>query len=54
MLIVSKNSISDVSKIAHLCPPILIGKKSCCVNRLMNQFWRVSSRLFNHREEGVG
>ena len=24
------------------------------MNRLMNQAWRVSRRLFNHRVEGVG
>lgn len=28
--------------------------KSSCANRPMNQFWSVSSRLFNHRVVGVG
>lgn len=37
MLIVIRKSIKDVSRTAHLCPPGLIGRRSCCVNRLINQ-----------------
>lgn len=51
---VIRNNIKDVRMRAHLCPPGFKGRRSCCVNRLMNQLCRVISRLFNHREEGVG
>jgi len=54
MFSVMRNSISEVSSRAHLCPPRLRGSRSCWVNRLINQFCRVSKRLFSHRGEGVG
>lgn len=37
MLIVIRKSIREASKRAHLWPPGLIGRRSCCVNRLINQ-----------------
>lgn len=49
-----RNSIKEVNKMAHLWPPKLRGRRSCCVNRLMNQLCRASKRLFNHRDVGVG
>lgn len=52
--VVNKNSIRDVSIIAHLCPPTFSGRRSCCVNRLTNQPCRVRTRLFSHRDVGVG
>lgn len=52
--IVSRNSISDVSITAHLCPPTFSGRRSCCVNRPTNQLCRVRIRLFSHRDVGVG
>ncbi len=54
MLSVIRNNIRDAKIRAHLCPPVFRGRRSCWVNRLMNQPWRVSRRLFNHREDGVG
>lgn len=51
---VNRKSIRDVSITAHLCPPRFNGIRSCCVNRLINQLCKVSSRLFNHRCVGVG
>ena len=54
MFSVVRNNIKEVSSSAHLCPFKLRGRRSCWVNRLMNQFCRVSRRLFSHREEGVG
>lgn len=49
-----RKTIREVKRRAHLWPPGLRGNSSCCVNRLMNQPWRVSSRLFNQRFDGVG
>lgn len=49
-----KNTISDANIRAHLWPPMFRGRRSCCVNRLINQPWRVSRRLFIHREDGAG
>lgn len=49
-----KNIIREASSRAHLWPGTLIGLKSSYVNRLMNQLWRVSSRLFSHRVVGAG
>lgn len=54
MFVVIRNNMRDVNRIAHLWPPMLRGKNNCCVNRLINQPCRVISRLFIHREEGVG
>lgn len=53
-LVVIKNNIKDVRRIAHLWPPTLRGINSCCVKRLMNHPCRVNNRLFSQREEGVG
>lgn len=49
-----RKSIKEVSRTAHLCPGRLTGMKSSWANRPMNQFCRVSSRLFNQRVVGVG
>lgn len=49
-----KNNIREANNRAHLCPGTFTGRKSSCVNRPMNQFCRVSRRLFNHRSVGVG
>lgn len=54
ILRVIRNSIRDVRIKAHLWPPRFKGNKSCWVNRLINQFCRVISRLLSHRAEGVG
>lgn len=54
MLRVIRNNIRDVSIRAHLCPPRLIGRRSCWVNRLINQFCSVKRRLVRHRAVGVG
>lgn len=34
---VIRKIISEVSNTAHLCPPVFKGRRSCWVNRLMNQ-----------------
>ena len=49
-----RNNIREASRTAHLCPGRFTGRNSSRVSRPMNQFWRVSSRLFNHRVVGVG
>ena len=49
-----RNNIREVSSKAHLCPLGFRGRRSCWVNRLMNQFCRVSRRLSSHRGEGAG
>lgn len=49
-----KNSIKEASMAAHLCPGRLTGRKSSRVRRPINQFWRVSKRLFSHRVVGAG
>lgn len=54
MLSVMRKSIKDVRMRAHLWPPTFRGKRSCCVNRLINQFCSVSKRLFIHRTCGAG
>lgn len=54
MLMVIKNNIKDVSKTAHLWPPGFNGRSSCWVKRLINHPCKVSTRLFSHREVGVG
>lgn len=37
MLMEIRNTIRDANMRAHLCPPMFRGRRSCCVNRLMNQ-----------------
>lgn len=37
ILIETKKTIKDVNIRAHLCPPIFSGRRSCWVNRLINQ-----------------
>ena len=54
MLIVMRNTIREASSSAHLCPPTLSGNISWLVNRLINHVWTVISRLFTHRDGGVG
>lgn len=54
MLMEIRNTINDVNIRAHLCPPMFSGRRSCCVNRLMNQPCRVRRRLFIQREVGAG
>lgn len=54
MLRVMRNSINDIKIRAHLWPPKLIGMRSWFVNRLINQLWRVKSRLVIQRVVGVG
>jgi len=54
ILRVIKKSIRDVKRAAHLWPPGLMGRRSCCAKRLMNQPCKVKSRLFNHRLVGAG
>ena len=49
-----RKTIRDAKRAAHLCPPGFKGRRSCWVNRLINQPWRVNRRLFSHRVEGVG
>lgn len=49
-----RKSIKEVRRVAHLCPPMLRGVRSCWVNRLINQPWRVKRRLLSQRSEGVG
>ena len=49
-----RKTINDVRIRAHLCPPGLRGRSSCCVKRLINQLWRVMRRLFSHRFDGEG
>lgn len=49
-----RNSIRDARSSAHLCPGTFTGRSSSWVNRPINQFCRVSSRLFSHRSVGVG
>lgn len=49
-----KNNIKDANIRAHLCPGRFTGRKSSRVSRPINQFWRVSIRLFSHRVVGVG
>ena len=51
---VIRKIISDVKRVAHLCPPRLMGRSSCWVKRFMNQLWRVSRRQFSHRSVAVG
>lgn len=51
---VIKKIISEVNRVAHLCPPEFMGRRSCWVKRLMKWAWRDSSRLFSHRVVGAG
>lgn len=37
ILRVIRNNIKDVNRTAHLWPPGLSGRRSCCVNRFINQ-----------------
>lgn len=39
---------------AHLWPPLFKGRRSCCVNRFMNQPCRVTTRLSSQRGEAAG
>lgn len=54
ILMVIRNAIKEANIKAHLCPPMLRGRRSCWVNRLINQFCRVKRRLLAHRLVGVG
>lgn len=54
MLREMRKSIRDVSRAAHFWPGGLIGRKICWAKPLINQPWRLSSRLFNHRDVGLG
>lgn len=37
MFMVIRKSIREANKRAHLCPPVFKGRRSCCVNRLIDQ-----------------
>ena len=54
MFRVIRKTIREVNRAAHLWPPRLIGRRSCCVKRFINQPWRVSVRLLSHRLVTVG
>lgn len=49
-----RKSIKDAKRAAHLCPPGLIGRRSCCVKRARSQPCKVKRRLFSHRLVGEG
>ena len=51
---VKRNTINEVRRRAHLWAPTFKGRSSCWVNRAIDQFWTVSSRLLCHRPQGVG
>lgn len=44
----------EVRIAAHLWPPLFKGRRSCWVNRLINQPCRVRRRLFSQRADGLG
>lgn len=50
----SRKIIRAESSGAHLCPPVLRGRKIWLVKLLRNHPWRVSIRLFSHRLVGEG
>lgn len=54
MLMEIRKTIREANIRAHLCPPMFSGRRSCWVNRLMNQLCRVNRRLLTHREDGAG
>lgn len=50
----SRKTIIEVRRKAHLWAGALRGRRSCFVNPIMNQFKRVKSRLLVHRVDGSG
>lgn len=49
-----RKAIKEARRKAHLWAEVFRGKRSCLVNRVKNQFWKVRRRLFIHLAEGVG
>merc|ERR1712131_85813 len=53
-LSVMRNKIREAKIVAHLWPPGLSGRRSCCVNCMINHPCRVISRFSSQRLEGAG
>jgi len=53
-LSVIRNKIREAKIVAHLWPPGLSGRRSCCVNCMINHPCRVISRFSSQRLEGAG
>lgn len=54
VLRVMRKTIREVNSTAHLWPPVFRGRRSCWVNRLINQPCRLDRRLFSQRGDGEG
>lgn len=54
ILMVIRKIIREARISAHLWPPTLTGRRSCCTNWLINRPWIVRRRLLSHRGDGAG